>query len=104
MNMLLMRMLAGEGSENPSRIPFEILNILRISLIVVMTLCALFIVTIVLFQPGNSQGIGAIGGASETFFGKNKSKTLEGKMKRLTVISIIVFGVLSIAFFVIQLI
>ena len=74
---------------------------LKIALLVVMAICALFIVLVVLFQPGNSSGVSALGGSSETFLTKNKGKTTEYKMKKLTVISGIVFGVLSIVFAII---
>jgi preprotein translocase subunit SecG len=66
-----------------------------------MAICALFIILVVLFQPGNSNGIGALGGQTETFLGKNKSKTFEHRMKKLTVISGIIFAILAIAFAVI---
>lgn len=72
--------------------------VIKIIALVVMAICALFIILVVLFQPGNSSGVGALGGQTETFLGKNKSKTFEHKMKRLTVISSIVFVVLCIAF------
>ena len=72
--------------------------VIKIIALVVMAMCALFIILVVLFQPGNSSGVGALGGQTETFLGKNKSKTFEHKMKRLTVISSIVFVVLCIAF------
>ena len=64
----------------------------------VMAVCAIFVILVVMFQPGNSSGIGALGGQTETFLGKNKSKTFEHRMKKLTVISSIVFAVLCIAF------
>ncbi len=64
----------------------------------IMAVCALFIILVVLFQPGNSSGVGALGGQTETFLGKNKSKTFEHRMKRLTVISSIIFAVLCVAF------
>ena len=63
-----------------------------------MAICAIFVILVVMFQPGNTSGIGALGGQTETFLGKNKSKTFEHKMKKLTVVSGIVFGVLCIAF------
>lgn len=72
--------------------------IVRIVLLVLIVLCALFLIFVVLLQPGNSSGLGAFGGGTETFLGKNKAKTLEGKMKRLTVIVSIAFGILTIAF------
>ena len=68
----------------------------------VMLLCAIFIVLVVIFQPGNSSGIGALGGQTETFLGKNKSKTFEHRMKKLTIISSIVFGVLCVAFAIVS--
>ena len=72
--------------------------IIKIVALVIMAICALFIILVVLFQPGNSSGVSALGGSTETFLSKNKSKTFEHKMKKLTVISSIVFGVLCIAF------
>ena len=75
--------------------------VIKIVALAVMALCALFIIAVVLFQPGNSSGISALGGSSETFLTKNKSKTFEHKMKRLTVISGIVFAVLCIIFAII---
>ena len=64
----------------------------------VMAVCAIFVILVVMFQPGNSSGIGALGGQTETFLGKNKSKTFEHRMKKLTVVSSIIFAVLCIAF------
>ena len=71
---------------------------LRVSLLIVMAICALFIILVVLFQPGNSSGVGALGGTTETFLGKNKSKTFEHKMKVLTVISAVIMLILCVVF------
>lgn len=73
-------------------------GVLQYVVLAIMAVCALFIILVVMFQPGNSSGISALGGQSETFLTKNKSKTFEYKMKMLTVISGIVFAVLSIVF------
>ena len=67
-----------------------------------MAVGAIVAIIIVLFQPGNSTGIDALGGSSETFFGKNKGRSLESKMKRWTAISLIVLTVFSIVFFILQ--
>ncbi len=67
-------------------------------LLAIMAVCAIFIIAVVLFQPGNTSGVGALGGQTETFLGKNKSKTFEHRMKKLTVISSIIFAVLCVAF------
>ena len=55
-----------------------------------------------MLQPGNSTGISAINGTSDTFYGKNKSKTLESKLRTLTVVCIAVLVVLMVAFYLIQ--
>lgn len=82
---------------------YGIIQALRIAIIVIMTLTAIFAILVVLIQPGNSSGIDAIGGSSETFFGKNKTKTFESKLKKFTVIALVILGVLSVVFFVIEL-
>lgn len=66
--------------------------------LVIMAICAIFVILVVMFQPGNSSGVGALGGQTETFLSKNKSKTFEHKMKKLTVVSSIIFGVLCVIF------
>ena len=66
-------------------------------------ICAVAAIVIVLFQPGNSTGIDALGGSSETFFGKNKGRSMESKMKKWTIICLVVLAVLAIIFFVLQL-
>ena len=82
------------------------LDTLRITLsaimIVAMVVAALATIILVLLQPANSSGIDALGGSSETFFGKNKGKSIEEKMKKWTIICLIVLAVLAIAFFVLQ--
>ena len=77
-------------------------EIISAVLLVAMAISAIVAIVIVLFQPGNSTGIDALGGSSETFFGKNKGRSMESKMKKWTAISLIVLGVLSIVFYILQ--
>ena len=52
---------------------------------------------IVLFQEGRSAGLsGAIAGGAETFLGKNKSRTVEQKLVRITKVLATVFFILSL--------
>ena len=76
---------------------WNIWPVLKIIVLAIMGLCALFIILVVLFQPGNSSGVSALGGTTETFLGKNKSKTFEHMMRKITIISGIIFAVLCIA-------
>ncbi len=76
---------------------------LSITMIVLMGIAALAAIILVLMQPSNSSGIDALGGSSETFFGKNKGKSIEAKMKKWTWICLIVLVIFSIAFYILQL-
>ena len=58
---------------------------------VLLVITALILIVTVLLQPGESDGLGAIAGGAETFFGKNKAKTMEGKLALATKISAGVF-------------
>lgn len=77
-------------------------RVLSIAMIVLMALSALAIVILILLQPSNSSGIDALGGSSETFFGKNKGKSIEEKMKKWTWICLAILAVFSIIFFILQ--
>ncbi len=77
---------------------------LSIALIIIMAVLAVAAIILVLLQQSNSSGIDALGGSSETFFGKNKGKSIEAKMKKWTWICLVLLVVLSITFYVLPLI
>ena len=58
------------------------MHTLMIILSVIFVIDCLCLTGIVLMQQGKSAGLsGAIGGAAETYFGKNKARTMEGKLE-----------------------
>ena len=69
--------------------------------IAVMALAAVGAIILILLQQSNSSGIDALGGSSETFFGKNKGKSLESKLKKWTIICLVVLLVFSVIYFVV---
>ena len=75
---------------------------LSLAMIVLMAVSALTAIILILMQPSNSSGIDALGGSSETFFGKNKGKSIEAKMKKWTWICLAVLVVLSVIFYILQ--
>lgn len=79
---------------------YDIYSGLLIALMVVMVLLAIGMVVVVMMQSGNQNNLGAITGAAESFFGKNKAKTMDAKFKRWTVIIAVAMLVCSILFFV----
>ncbi len=74
--------------------------IIRLVMMILIVLLSIMLVIVVLIQPSNSSGMGAISGQSETYYSKNKSHTIEGLMKKLTVIGSIVILVLTVLFLV----
>lgn len=77
-------------------------SVLSTILIVLMAIAALTAIVLVMLQPGNSTGIDALGGSSETFFGKNKGKSVEAQMKKWTWVCLVILAVLSIVFYILQ--
>ncbi len=77
-------------------------DVLLTVMIILMAITAITAIVLVLLQPSNSSGIDALGGSSETFFGKNKGKSIEAKMKKWTWICLAVLVVFSVAFYVIN--
>ena len=72
------------------------MGILRIVLTVVFVLVSIALVVLVLMQEGKSEGLGAIAGAAETYWGKNKGRSMEGTLVRLTKILAAAFILLAV--------
>ncbi|HHW70225.1 MAG TPA: preprotein translocase subunit SecG [Clostridiales bacterium] len=71
--------------------------VLKGILTALLIISELFLIAVVLLQPGKSAGIsGSISGGAETFFGKHKAKTFEGKLQKWTKISAAAFMILTI--------
>lgn len=69
---------------------------LRIILTIIFILVCLALVVFVIMQEGKSAGLGAISGAAETYWGKNKGRSMEGGLVKLTTIVAVVFFVAAI--------
>lgn len=75
----------------------------RTILTVVFILICLALTVIILMQEGKSAGLGAISGAADTYWGKNKGRSMEGILVKVTrvlvVLFILVAGILNIGSF-----
>lgn len=70
---------------------------LRVTINVVLAVCAIALIAMVLMQDAKGGGMTALTGQSgESFFGKNKSKTLQGRLSRMTQVVMALIAVLSI--------
>ena len=64
----------------------------------VLIVLSLAIIILILLQQSKSQGLsGAIAGGAETFFGKNKGRTLDAKLNKITKVLCALFIVLAFA-------
>ncbi len=70
---------------------------LRILLTVVFVILCILITVVVLMQEGKSSGLSALSGAVESHWSKNKNRTLEGNMEKITNIAAVLIFVLAIA-------
>ena len=57
---------------------------IRIILTVIYIIICIALVILVLMQEGKSAGLGAVSGMAETYWGKNKGRSMEGKMVKIT--------------------
>ncbi len=65
-------------------------------LTVVQVILSLILIAVVLLQSGKQAGLsGSIAGGAETFFGKNKARTIDGMLSRMTTIVAVLFVVVS---------
>ncbi|MBP3755280.1 MAG: preprotein translocase subunit SecG [Lachnospiraceae bacterium] len=72
------------------------MSALRIVFTILFIIDCLVLTVVVLMQEGKSQGLGAIAGAAETYWGKNKGRSMEGFLVKLTRALAILFMVLAV--------
>jgi preprotein translocase subunit SecG len=64
---------------------------------IIQLLTCVVLIGVVMLQSGKTAGLsGVIGGGSDTYLAKNKSKSLDAKMSRATKWVAIVFAVLTL--------
>lgn len=72
------------------------LPVVRTIVTVVYILICIALVIVVLMQEGKSAGLGAISGAAETYWGKNKGRSMEGGLVKGTRALAALFFVVSL--------
>lgn len=72
------------------------MEILKTILTVIFILISLALTVIILMQEGKSAGLGAIAGAADTYWGKNKGRSMEGILVKGTKILVTLFVILAI--------
>ena len=72
------------------------MDILRTVLLVVLAVASVVLTVLILMQEGKSAGLGTISGVADTYWGKNKGRSMEGKLVKITKILIVVFFALAL--------
>ena len=79
------------------------MEVLKIILTVVFIIISIALTVIILMQEGKSAGLGAIAGAADTYWGKNKGRSMEGRLvtgtKILVVLFVVIAAVLNLGIF-----
>ena len=71
------------------------MEILKTVLLILFAIDCIALTVIVLMQEGKSAGLGAIAGAADTYWGKNKGRSMEGMLVKLTRIGVILFLIIG---------
>lgn len=69
--------------------------IARTIVTVAFILICLALTVIILMQEGKSAGLGAIAGAADTYWGKNKGRSMEGILVKVTKAGVFLFIVIA---------
>ena len=72
------------------------MGVLRIVLTIIMIVISVIMTVIILMQEGKSQGLGALAGTNDTYWGKNKGRSMEGFLVKFTAGLVVVFFLLAI--------
>lgn len=71
------------------------MEILRTVLLVLLVVASVVLTVLILMQEGKSAGLGTISGAADTYWGKNKGRSMEGNLVKATKILVAVFFILA---------
>lgn len=72
------------------------MSVIRWILTIVFIIDCIGLTVIVLMQEGKSAGLGTISGAADSYWGKNKGRSMEGKMVTITKVMAVLFIVLAV--------
>ena len=69
----------------------------EIILSVIYVILGVAISAVILMQEDKSQGLGALGGIADSYWGKNKGRSMEGALEKFTKYGAMAFMLITIA-------
>ena len=71
--------------------------VVKVLLSIIYVVLGIAISVVILMQEGKSNGLGsAIGGMADSYWGRNKSRSMEGKLEKLTKYAAILWLILAL--------
>jgi len=71
------------------------MEILKMVLMIVFAIDCIALTALVLMQEGKQAGLGSIGGMADSYWGKNKGRSMEGTLVKITRVLAVLFLVLA---------
>lgn len=72
------------------------MQVLRTILQILLIIDSIVLTIVVLMQEGKQAGLGSIAGAAESYWGKNKGRSMEGALEKITKILGILFLLIAL--------
>ncbi|MCI2112254.1 preprotein translocase subunit SecG [Ruminococcus sp.] len=73
------------------------MGVLGIVLGVILGIVSIAIIVVIILQEGNQQGLGVVTGAADSYFSKNKARSIDAFLSRWTKVFAAVFVLFVIA-------
>ncbi len=74
------------------------MNVVRMILTILFIIDCIALTIVVLMQEGKSAGLGSISGAAESYWGKNKGRSMEGALVKVTTVMVVLFMLLAVLY------
>lgn len=69
---------------------------MKIALVIIFCILGVALSAIILMQEGKSEGLGAISGMADTYWSKNRGRSIEGGLEKFTKIAAVLFFVVAL--------
>ena len=76
-------------------VPMKAKEIARTIVQIVFIILSIIMTVIVLMQEGKNNGLGALTGSSDTYWSKNKGRSMEGMLVKITRVLLALFLIIS---------
>ena len=69
---------------------------MTILLTIIYVILGVALAAVILMQEGNTEGLGSIGGMADSYWGKNKGRTMDGALEKFTKFGTAAFMIIAL--------